>query len=178
MSTGHVLLGLLRRGQRHGYDLKREHDERFPQAKPVAFGVVYSTLDRLHRRGLIEPRGVQRVDGPDRMVFEITEAGVEELRAWLASADEPSEHVANPFETKVTIALMLGDEAGASAFLRAQRSAHLTRMRAFTTAKSAPGASLHEVLAADYALAHLDADLKWMDAALRRVDILREEMGQ
>src|SRR6476619_2664548 len=128
MSTGHVILGLLRRGERHGYELKREHDQRFPQATPIAFGVVYSTLDRLHRRGLVEPRGVQRVDGPDRMVFEITEAGSAELRSWLASTDEPSEHVANPFELKVTIALLLGDEAGASAFLRAQRSAHLARM--------------------------------------------------
>ena len=177
MSTGHVILGLLRRGQRHGYDLKREHDERFPQAKPIAFGVVYSTLDRLHRRGLVQPRGVQRVDGPDRMVFEITEAGDAELRSWLAATDEPSEHVANPFELKVTIALLLGDEAGASAFLRAQRSAHLSRMRAFTAAKSARNASLHEVLAADYALAHLDADLRWMDAALQRVGTLREEIG-
>ena len=177
MSTGHVLLGLLSRGQRHGYDLKRDHDERFPQAKPLAFGVVYSTLERLHRRGLIAPLAVQRVDGPDRTAYSITDDGRAELAEWLATTDEPSEHVANPFAVKVTIALLLGDEAGAAAFLRAQRAAHLTRMRGFTTAKSVPGASVHEVLAADYALAHLDADLTWMDAALRRVTTLREELG-
>ncbi|KQU69186.1 PadR family transcriptional regulator [Phycicoccus sp. Root563] len=177
MSTGHVLLGLLSRGQRHGYDLKRDHDERFPQAKPLAFGVVYSTLERLHRRGLIAPLAVQRVDGPDRTAYGITDAGRAELAQWLATTDEPSEHVTNPFAVKVTLALLLGDEAGAEAFLRAQRAAHLVRMRAFTTAKTAPGASVHEVLAADYALAHLDADLTWMDAALRRVTTLREELG-
>ncbi|WP_460938498.1 PadR family transcriptional regulator [Phycicoccus ginsengisoli] len=177
MSTGHVLLGLLSRGQRHGYDLKRDHDERFPQARPIAFGVVYSTLDRLHRRGLVRSAAVQRVDGPDRTVYEITDEGRAELHAWLAAADEPGP-VANPFATKVTLALLLGDEVGARAFLRAQRAAHLARMRELTTVKTRGTGGVHAVLAADYALAHLDADLRWMTAAQDRMGTLTKELGE
>ena len=38
------VLGLLSRGQQHGYDLKRQHDELFPAAKEIAFGQVLSLI--------------------------------------------------------------------------------------------------------------------------------------
>jgi Transcriptional regulator PadR-like family len=57
VSTAHVLLGLLAGGPRHGYEIKRVHDERLPQAKPLAYGQVYATLGRLERDGLIEQAG-------------------------------------------------------------------------------------------------------------------------
>ena len=176
MSTGHVLLGLLSRGQRHGYDLKRDHDDRFPTAKPLAFGQVYATLDRLHRRGHIRPSVVQRVDGPDRTVFEITDAGRDELNTWLSTPEEPAAQVSNPFALKVAIALLLDDEPGAAAYLRAQRAAHLRRMRELTAVKTGEAATLEQVLAADYALAHLDADLRWMTAAQDRMGTLKKEL--
>ena len=178
MSTGYVLMGLLSRGQRHGYDLKRDHDHRFPAARPLAFGQVYTTLERLYRQGLVEPLAVQRVDGPDRRVFRLTEAGGRDLDDWLAAVEPPAPHVANPLATKVTVALLVGDEALASDYLRRQRAAHLERMRAYTRTKTDPAASLHEVLAADYALAHLDADLRWMESALERVTTLKEELDR
>ena len=176
MSTGHVLLGLLVRGQQHGYDLKRAHDERFPAAKPMAYGQVYAALERLHRQGFVEPVAVQRVDGPDRTVYALTESGRSELDTWLATIEPPFPHVSNPLATKVTVALLATDEAHAADYLRRQRAAHLDRMRHYTAVKTSPDASLHDVLAADYALSHLDADLQWMETALQRVTALREEI--
>src|SRR3954452_672106 len=46
VSASMVLLGLLERGPGHGYELKADHDEWFPSAKPLAFGQVYATLAR------------------------------------------------------------------------------------------------------------------------------------
>lgn len=172
---GHVLLGLLSRGQRHGYDLKREHDDWFPAARPLGFGQVYATLDRLRRQGFVGAVAVQRVVGPDRTIYEVTEAGRHELDAWLADVEAPAPHVANPLALKATIALLVGDEARSVDYLRRQRSAHLERMREYTRRKSDPDSSLNEVLAADYALLHLDADLRWMESALQRVTALRKE---
>ncbi|MFI5958566.1 PadR family transcriptional regulator [Cryptosporangium sp. NPDC051539] len=178
MSTPQVLLALLASGARHGYDLKRAYDSRFPQARPLAYGQVYSTLERLTRDGLAEEAGVERVDGPDRTVFAITEEGRKSLHDWLDVVEPPAPHVTNALFTKVVAALLL-DEAEdglAVTYLRAQRRAHLGRMRDFTAAKTADGASVGAVLAADYALAHLDADLRWIDLTLSRMTALRQEV--
>lgn len=170
------MLGLLSRGQQHGYDLKRAHDEQFPAAKPLAYGQVYATLQRLEKQGLVDPVTVERVDGPDRTVYALTDAGRAELHTWLESPEPPSPHVANPLAVKVTLTILAAGEAEASAYLQRQRAAHLDRMRHYTRAKTAPESSLPEVLAADYALAHLDADLRWIDAALQRVGALTKEI--
>jgi hypothetical protein len=42
--------------------------------------------------------------------------------------------------------------------------------------KSDPGASLSAVLSADYAITHLDADLRWMENAVQRLGALAEEV--
>ena len=68
MATNEVVLALLRNGPAHGYDLKRDHDAWFPDARPLAFGQVYATLGRLERSGHVEvrrdaQRGRARADG-------------------------------------------------------------------------------------------------------------------
>jgi DNA-binding PadR family transcriptional regulator len=63
VSIPYVLLGLLSRGPRHGYDLKREHDARFPQAKPLPPGQVYATLGRLLRDDLVNRMGASQATG-------------------------------------------------------------------------------------------------------------------
>lgn len=176
MSTAYVLMGLLATGDRHGYDLKREHDERFAGAKPLAFGQVYATLDRLAKKGHVVPIDVERVDGPDRTVFRLTAAGRRELDAWLAEIEPPAPHVVNPLAVKATIALLVGSDGQAGEYLRRQREAHLGRMRQYTRMKTDPTTTLPEVLAADYAIAHLDADLQWLDLALDRIAALRDAL--
>ncbi len=176
MSTGHLILGLLSRGKQHGYELKKAHDDRFPSTKPLAFGQVYATLERLHRQGLVEPVAVQRVDGPDRTVYEVTDVGRAALQAWLDEIEEPFAFVANPLSTKVTIAILATSEGQATEYLHRQRAAHLDRMRHFTTVKANPTSSLDEVLSADYAISHLDADLRWMETALHRITALTKEI--
>ncbi len=175
MSTGHIVLGLLSRGQRHGYDLKRAHDETFPTARPLAFGQVYAALDRLHRKGLVRPVAVERSEGPDRTVYELTDAGRAELEDWMGATEDPGGHVANPIATKTTIALIASGTEAAAAVLDEQRVVHLRRMRHHTRVKTDPAASVSDVLAADYALAHLDADIRWMEAARTRIADLAEE---
>lgn len=165
-------MGLLAGGDRHGYELKREHDVCFAGAKPLAFGQVYATLDRLQKKGLVVPVEVERVDGPDRTVFHLTALGQADLDRWLEEVEPPAPHVSNPLAVKATIALLVGSRDRAGDYLRRQRAAHLERMRHYTTLKTDPSTSLAEVLAADYAIAHLDADLRWLALALDRITAL------
>ena len=93
MSAAHVLLGLLARGSRHGYDLKRAYDDRMPQAKPLAFGQVYATLARLERDGLVETVGRDQAGGPERTSFQLTDEGRRALMVWLAEVEQPMPYV-------------------------------------------------------------------------------------
>ncbi len=169
MTIGHVLMGLLATRDLHGYDLKREHDEVFAGGKPLAFGQVYATLDRLQKKQHVRATEIERVDGPDRTVFALTGDGRAELDRWLAEVEPPAPHVTNPLAIKATIALLVGNREQATRYLAEQRSAHLERMRHYTRLKTDPGKTLPEVLAADYALVHLDADLQWLELALDRI---------
>lgn len=176
MSLGHVLLGLLVPGEQHGYELKRRYDERFPEARPMASAQVYTALGRLDRDGLVEQGAVERVAGPDRITYLLTPQGRAELTRWLEEVEPPSPFVANPLAIKLTVAVLTAGDEVAMDYLRAQRAAHLSRMRDYTRVKTVPGSSIASVLAADYALEHLDADLRWLDTALARTAALHQEM--
>jgi DNA-binding PadR family transcriptional regulator len=176
MSTGHVLLGLLSAGPLHGYELKRAYDHRLPQAKPLPFGQVYATLGRLERDGLVAPNDHDRAGGPDRTAFGITTQGRDALDAWLGEVEPPAPHVSSVLLTKVTVALLAAGEQRAREFLIAQRAAHSARLREYTKLKTDPGVRFADVIAADYAIAHLDADLRWLRTTLDRVADLRQEI--
>ncbi|MEU1405572.1 PadR family transcriptional regulator [Streptomyces sp. NPDC005728] len=174
MSTRHILLGLLAAGPSHGYDLKRRHDARFPQARPLAYGQVYTTLQRLVRDGLAEVDGTDADGGPERTLYRTTAAGSGELAQWAAQIAPPAPFVANEIFAKVVVSLLSGGDP--EAYLRAQRAAHMNRMRELTAVKTAPGADLTTVLSADYALDHLDADLRWMNTTAARLTTLTAEV--
>jgi DNA-binding PadR family transcriptional regulator len=177
VSTPHVLLGLLIAGPRHGYDLKRAHDERLPRAKPLAFGQVYATLARLERDGYVEQTGQDRDGGPDRTWYRLTPLGREHLDAWLASVEPPAPYVTSALFSKVVVSLLAGDADGARAYLTAQRRAHMARMRELTARKAQSDSGVGDVIAADYAIAHLDADLRWLQTTLQRVAELEKDMA-
>lgn len=175
MSTPHVLLGLLAGGPKHGYELKRAHDERMPRAKPLAFGQVYATLGRLERDGLVEPAEKGQDAGPERVSFALTAQGRVALDEWLGTVEMPAPYVVSTLFNKVVVALLASDADRARAYLADQRAAHMTRLRELTAAKNAPDASVGDIVAADFAIAHLDADLRWLQTTLHRVaDLYRE----
>ncbi|CBG72972.1 putative PadR-family transcriptional regulator [Streptomyces scabiei 87.22] len=174
MSTRHILLGLLAGGPSHGYDLKRRHDERFPQARPLAYGQVYTTLQRLVRDGLAEVDGTEADSGPERTMYRSTDEGASELARWAGEITAPAPFVTNEIFAKLVVSILAGGDP--AAHLRAQRTAHMTRMRELTAVKTAPGADLSTVLAADYALNHLDADLRWMSTTAARLTTLTAEV--
>lgn len=171
-----MLLGLLTSRSLHGYELKRAHDEDLPGAKPLPYGQVYATLNRLVRDGLAVEAGQERVGGPDRTQYVVTDRGRQALSEWLSKVEPPAPHLSSTLLAKVVITLHVADEATARHHLAAQRAAHLARMRELTAVKTSPGASVGEMLAADLAIAHLDADVRWMQKALEYIPDLRLEV--
>ncbi|GAA3229288.1 PadR family transcriptional regulator [Streptomyces thermocoprophilus] len=174
MSVRHILLGLLASGPSHGYELKRRHDERFPQSRPLAYGQVYTTLQRLVRDGLAEVDGTASDGGPERTAYRATDEGRRELARWAGEIAPPAPSVTNEIFAKVVALMLTGGDAGA--YLLAQRAAHSDRMGELTALKTASGTDLTTVLSADYALNHLDADLRWMTTTAARLTTLTTEI--
>jgi DNA-binding PadR family transcriptional regulator len=176
VSTSHVLLGLLIRRPQHGYELKQAHDAVLPQAKPVAFGQVYATLGRLERDGLVTQSGSEQAGGPERTTFALTDQGRATLSAWLDEVETPAPYVVSPLLAKVVVALLAADPTKARDYLVAQRQAHVARLRDLTRLKTDPTATVGDVIAADFAIAHLDADLRWLATTVERVAELHTEV--
>ena len=172
MSTPFALLGLLEAAPSHGYELKRAFDQRFGTDKPLPFGQVYATLGRLERDGRAVVVGVEPGEGPERKRYAITEQGVTDLERWLAEAEAPEPHLQTVLFSKVVLALLSGRDA--NAYLDAQRAAHLARMRALTELRRT--SPLAQALLADYALVHLEADLRWLELTAARLDELAEQV--
>jgi DNA-binding PadR family transcriptional regulator len=170
MSVPIALLGLLEREPSHGYDLKRDYDAFFGRAKPLPFGQVYATLARLARDGKVRVGEAEPGSGPDRKRYAITDTGRSEVEAWLTEPVEAEPHLQTVLFVKVTLALMLGRDAGR--YLNLQRGAHLQRMRELTELKRTGG--LVDALLADHGLFHLEADLRWIDMTAARLSALAE----
>jgi DNA-binding PadR family transcriptional regulator len=81
MSLRHALLGLLAEGPASGYDLARRFQEGLQSVWPAQHPQIYSELSRLANAGLIEvdSHGPRR-----RTAYRITDAGLTEVRHWLA----------------------------------------------------------------------------------------------
>jgi DNA-binding PadR family transcriptional regulator len=172
MSVGHTLLGLLERGPRHGYELKRAYDEHFGHDRPLHYGQVYSTLSRLLRNGLIEENGVEQGGGPDRKRYAVTSDGVTDVERWLATPEKPEPYLQSTLFTKVVIALLSGRDA--EDLLDSQRATHLDAMRELTARKS--GGDLTDQLICDHALFHLEADLRWLELTTARLTELGKQV--
>ncbi len=104
-------------------------------------------------------------------MYAVTPAGVGELDAWLrtpvVAAGRPSE-----LFTKVILALVAGRPAGQ--MLDAQRAAYLARARELTAARHE--GDVVDRLARDYAIAHLEADLRWTELAGARLGDMAERV--
>ncbi|HKD96779.1 MAG TPA: PadR family transcriptional regulator, partial [Micromonosporaceae bacterium] len=153
---------------RHGYDLKRDYDAYFGRGRPLPFGQVYATLSRLTRDGKVMIDDVGPGEGPDRKRYVITELGATEVDTWLTEPVEPEPHLQTVLFAKVVLAIMLGRPA--ERYLDTQRAAHVHRMRELTELKRTGG--LVDALLADHGLFHLEADLRWIDTTVDRLDAL------
>jgi PadR family transcriptional regulator, regulatory protein AphA len=85
--TGRVVLGMIARGRRTGYEIKQLVDRSTRHFWAASYGQIYPELRRLEDEGLI--RGRQEPSGGRaRTAYDLTEAGQQALRDWLASEDE------------------------------------------------------------------------------------------
>ncbi|MBW3086592.1 hypothetical protein KEM60_02820 [Austwickia sp. TVS 96-490-7B] len=172
MSTSHALLGLLETAPAHGYTLKHRYDDLFGRGRPLAFGQVYASLSRFEKQGWAEVIDVESGQGPDRKRYHITPDGVAVLDTWVQTPPPPGLFTTSALFARISVALLSGRDAGQ--VLDRQRADHLTRMRTLTAARRTADPATD--LSLSYELIHLDADLRWIDEAGRRLGEVRADL--
>lgn len=89
-STAYVILGMVWREPRSGYEIKAAVDDSTRFFWAASYGQIYPELKRLAEAGLIEgidaPRGDRK-----RTVYKITADGQAELKDWLRRPPETTE---------------------------------------------------------------------------------------
>jgi len=174
MSASFALLGIVGQQPTYGYELKRNYDALFGKEKPLAFGQVYATLSRLLRDSKVTTGATEQTAGPARKKYTLTAKGHAELEAWLALPEDMHAEGRPIIFTKVITAILV--DASPNDYLDIQRATHITRMRELIEQRRKN--DLPQLLQADYALFHLEADLRWIDSTAARLDELIKEVRE
>lgn len=85
--TGRVILGMVAYGRQTGYEIKQFVDKTTRHFWAASYGQIYPELARLERQGLLRGRP-DPAGGRQRTVYELTDAGLQALKGWLASDAE------------------------------------------------------------------------------------------
>lgn len=135
-ATAYVILGMVRREPRSGYEIKAMVDRTTRFFWAASYGQIYPELKKLSEAGLVvgidSPTGGRR-----RTVYEITADGEEELKAWLRQPPETFE-MREEGLLKLFFAGALPREEAVEILraMRAHREAVLAQFRAMHAEKS------------------------------------------
>ena len=167
MPLHHAVLALLEAKPAHGYELRGSFEQAVgDQWGGLNIGHLYQILDRLARDGLVESERHPQPVKPDRLVYEITPAGREELSRWLTEPSPRSRGYRDDFFLKVMAAAQAGDPVMLAAVLRRQRAYLLAELRSLAEARAAAPSPVVGLLVTAAEL-HARADLEVVDAAER-----------
>ncbi len=170
MSVKHSLLALLYQQPMHGYELGKQLSLAISSEWDVKPGQIASTLLRLKEAGLVDYEVVETSDAPDRKVYAITEAGIEELRRWYLTPEIRDYRLGDAFYIKLVFSL-LGGPVSAEQVLMAQRRELYQQLHEATELrrKTDTHTQLPWALLLDSAIMHLEADLRWIEMCEARM---------
>ena len=98
---------------------------------------------------------------------------MQELASWLATPEPPTSYATSVLFAKTVLALSSGRSA--AQILDAQRRAHVARMR--EVLRAARKADVITSMSADFEVAHLEADLAWMERTEVRLAEAAQTLG-
>ncbi len=157
-----LLLGLLARCSRHGYELKALFEQLFGGMWPLNPGQVYMTLERLEDAGLVTSKRVEQDLLPDRRVYSITEDGRQELKRWTAEPSEGPIRLREEMFAKVLTA-MLTEQADPLALIWSQRRKHMQALADLRSKRRDQSLTPATKLVLQGAILRTEADLRWLD---------------
>lgn len=173
MSVRQGFLALLSEQPMNGYQLRQEFERRTGGSWPLNIGQSYTTLNRLHRDGLVETVDDQTSDGDPPAVpaagrpaerFHLTESGRETAVSWWTTPVHRGKAERDELAIKIALAVTVPG-IDVAAVVREQRSETMRALRALTQAKRAvdPLADRARALVLDAQIFAIEAETRWLD---------------
>ena len=129
MALEHAILVSLSERAGSGSELTRRFDRSIGYFWTATHQQIYRVLGRMERDGWVTPTSVPQPGSPDRRVYDVTEAGREALRRWLA---EPLERESHRSDLAVKLrAATYGDRTALLREVAALRAEHELRLMAY-----------------------------------------------
>lgn len=167
-----LLLGLLRRQDMHGYQLHEFIEQNLDTCVELKKSTAYYLLDKLADEGLIGESGEQVGNRPQRRVYHLTAEGEarfqELLRLNLAS------YIPARFGGMVGLAFL--DDIGSQEARDLLRERRQKLAQALAEAQNVPMHHGSQQLVIDHQVAHLTAELAWLDALIEEIDIAENSL--
>ena len=161
-----IVLGVLLDGKMHAYRLNEYVTHAMRLYADIKKSTVYYTLEKLEKDGYVEHETEREGKRPERRVYQITEKGKSYFMQLLR--DNLGEFTRTYFNDDIGIAFM--DQLSASEaheLLEKKRGMIQSVLKQF---KEAPdhGTNWHYVIS--HNVAHLEADLTWINHILNNLD--------
>ncbi|CAI9405964.1 PadR family transcriptional regulator [Nocardioides sp. T2.26MG-1] len=126
MALEHALLVALREQPASGLDLAKRFDRSIGFFWHATHQQIYRVLARMDADGWVRVTTVEQTGRPDKKVYDVTAAGAEVLRAWLAAPTEPE-----PLRSELAVKLRgasFGDRDAVLDVVRANLADHRLRL--------------------------------------------------
>jgi PadR family transcriptional regulator, regulatory protein AphA len=171
-TTEVAVLGLLTRGPKSGYDVKKHAETSVGYFWDPAKSQIYVVLPRLVEAGYATSRKVAQEQRPDKQVYRITSRGRDALRDWI-ELTPPSP---DPSRNALLLKVFFGDLADSAAVLeqvRARREAaeelkaELDEIDERSTGRER---DFYPSLTRSYGQHWADAVINWANEVERRID--------
>lgn len=170
MGTKYAILGLLNDRPMHGYEIKRCFEEMVSNVWSINYGRLYPLLKRMEQEGLIKKETVVQENRPDKLVYEITEAGKEDLQQWLL-APEVKRQIKDEFYLKMLF-LKHCDLDTANQFMKEQMAVITEQFQKFNLIKEQWGNVMdpYSAMLLEAGIMHSEADIKWLELCKERIN--------
>ena len=90
MSLPHIILGMLRKTPKSGYDLKKELETVINYFWEADISRIYRSLNEMKKKGWVDFETVIQEDSPNKKIYSLTHEGRRELQKWLAEPGKSS----------------------------------------------------------------------------------------
>jgi DNA-binding PadR family transcriptional regulator len=168
-TLGLIVLWQLFEGPKHVHGIQKQLEQQGKDrvVNVRARAILYQTLERLMRLGLVEVQETVRREGyPDRIVYAITEAGREVAREWLREMLRTTGREYPEFIAAVSILFGLAPEDARLQLEQRAESLAAELADTETQLEGNPGLPRLFLLEEEYRRAVLKAELSWLRSVI------------